>query len=140
MRALGVLALAGCCLLILVAPSAAQAPVNPQAAQMVGLRKELQRQRKVQVALNKELETARETIDDLTQKVTDQEAKLYLLRQEQARLWGGGAVAVCVLLLLLLIVDFRRLRFAPQPDELQQRLAALDHKLRELTPRGDAHK
>jgi Tfp pilus assembly protein PilN len=140
MRALGALALAACCLLILVVPVVAQTPVDPQAAQIGSLRKEMQRQRRVQATLKKELDIARATIGDLNRKITDQEVKLVTLHHEVSQIWAGGAVGFAVLLSVLLIIAFRRPRAPSPPDELQQRLAALDHKLRELSPRNGGHR
>ena len=132
MRAL--LALIGCCLALIVTPARAQSPFNPEPAQIAALRKELQRQRKTQDTLKKDLKAARSTVDDLNRKTADQDAALDAMNLELARIWASGAVGMAVLLFVLLIIAFRRPRASTPPDELQQRLAALDRKLRDLNP------
>lgn len=135
MSPIGVITLAACWLFVLAAPVAAQTPAAPEVIQVAALRKELQRHRKAQGALKKDLDIARATIGDLNQKITDQDGELVSLHQEVSQIWAGGAVGFAVLFSVLLIIAFRRPRAPSPPDELQQRLAALDHKLRELSPR-----
>jgi hypothetical protein len=132
MRAIRVLLLAVACVLGVGATVSAQVPENPAAAQVAGLRKELRRQRKVQDVLRTDLDTARTQLKELGRTVSDQAAELVSVRRDLAQTWGGGAVGLVILLIVLLLIAMRRPPGAANPDELQQRLAALDQKLRDL--------
>jgi hypothetical protein len=132
MRAFGMLILAVGLIFISSEPLTAQPPANPATAQIVGLRKELQRQRKVQDSLRADLESARTQLDTLNRRLGEQEADLASVRRDLAQTWGGGAVGLAMLLVVLLLIAMRRPPRVGNPDELHQRLAALDQKLRDL--------
>jgi hypothetical protein len=134
MRALRAFALVAGCVSLFGAPVAAQTPIDPQAAQVSALRKEVQRQRKAHGAIKKDLEVSRAAITDLEQRDKLQEEALDSLRRELARAWAWGAVGFALLFFVLVIIGLRRPP-SSRPDELQQRLAALDRKLQDLSPR-----
>jgi septal ring factor EnvC (AmiA/AmiB activator) len=139
MNAFKVLAVLVVSLLACSCPAAsalAQARPSAEAGQIAVLRKELQRQRKVQDQLRSDLQTTRTVVGDLNQRITMQRFFNQSLQHELASTKGLGAIIAAALGALLLIVAFRRGRpAAAAEDDLQRRLAALDQKLRDLSPR-----